>query len=155
LGIDLSRKNVEYAKKTFKGDNLKFDVTSIDQVSNFDLAIVADVFEHINDYYAFLEKLSTKSNYFIFNIPLDISVLGLFFNSVLKSRKIVSHVHYFYGDMILNILTEYKMFPLEYKYVNNRVYALNKNIGFWNFMIIDRGGLRIKDQVFISLYLII
>lgn len=127
LGIDLSKNNIDYARKTYAGNNLKFDVLNIDQILHFDIAVVADVFEHINDYYIFLEKLSTKANYIIFNIPLDISVFGLFFNSVLQTRKRVRHVHYFYGDMILNILNEYKMKPIKYRYINNRIYALNNN----------------------------
>ena len=41
----------------------------------YDLIICADVFEHVEDYYGFLEKISKKAKYILFNIPLDINLL--------------------------------------------------------------------------------
>lgn len=53
------------------------------------------VFEHIDDYMGFLRRLRGRSKYYVFHIPLDISIVGLLRGQHLKQRKEVGHLHYF------------------------------------------------------------
>lgn len=60
-----------------------------------DLILLLDVFEHVEDYMAFLKDLSTRANYFIFHIPLDLFALACLTENFARKRKEVGHLHYF------------------------------------------------------------
>jgi SAM-dependent methyltransferase len=62
-----------------------------------DLVLLLDVFEHVDDYIGFLDKLKQRTKWVIFHIPLDISVMALFRNSkwMLDMRRKYGHLHYF------------------------------------------------------------
>lgn len=62
---------------------------------HFDLALCLDVFEHVDDFYAFLRRLRERSDYVIFNIPLDLCVLKAFGPGIARARRVVGHLHYF------------------------------------------------------------
>ena len=61
----------------------------------YDLLLVIDVFEHIEDYMGFLRKLAAKARYFVFHIPLDMHFSGLLRDRQLHARQQVGHLHYF------------------------------------------------------------
>ena len=67
-------------KKTKK--NLTFSNNDILKEKNkyFDIALIIDVIEHVEDYFYFLRKVKKKANYKIFHIPLDLSVLNASLN---------------------------------------------------------------------------
>ena len=73
----------------------------------FDLLLCIDVFEHIEDYIGFLKKLKAKSQYFVFHIPLDMSVLSVMRTQpILKARSKVGHLHYFSKETALCTLED-------------------------------------------------
>lgn len=73
----------------------------------FDLLLVIDIFEHIEDYFSFLRKCKGKSNFKIFHIPLDISVQTVLRNTpFIFNRSHVGHIHYFNKDMALAALRD-------------------------------------------------
>ncbi len=61
----------------------------------FDLLLMIDVFEHVEDYLGFLKSCKNKSEYKIFHIPLDMNVQGILRNLPILARKTVGHLHYF------------------------------------------------------------
>jgi len=62
----------------------------------FDLLLVLDVFEHVEDYYGFLRQLKAKAQYKIFHIPLDISLQTVLRKEgLLKRRFLHDHLHFF------------------------------------------------------------
>ena len=61
----------------------------------FDAILCIDVFEHVENYMGFLQKLRVKAKYKIFIIPLDLSVLALLREHMLSLRNTVGHLHYF------------------------------------------------------------
>ena len=63
--------------------------------AHFDLLLVIDVIEHIDDYLGFLRGIKSKSVYKIFHIPLDLSVQGILRNVPGKRRAEIGHLHYF------------------------------------------------------------
>ena len=66
-----------------------------------DLLLVIDVVEHVDDYYGFLRKLKSKSSYFVFHIPLDLSGRTVMKPHVmLQQRQSVGHIHYFTREMV-------------------------------------------------------
>ncbi len=73
----------------------------------FDLLLVMDVFEHIDDYLGFLRKLRKKAQYHIFHIPLDLHVLSVARGtSLINSRQRYGHLHHFTKDTALATLKD-------------------------------------------------
>ena len=73
----------------------------------FDLLLCIDVFEHVPNYLAFLEKLRSHAGQFIFHIPLDLSMLTILRpKRLMKTRQGVGHIHMFTAEMALAALTD-------------------------------------------------
>jgi hypothetical protein len=65
-------------------------------VDNFDVVLVMDVFEHVEDYLGFIRELQPLAHWKIFHIPLDLSFLSIMKPSLLRmAREHVGHLHYF------------------------------------------------------------
>lgn len=95
VGYDISTDAQKFWRHRKSLPNLSFsneDLLSLDTV--FDLVICLDVFEHVEDYFAFLRALRKKGRNFIFNIPLDMNVLKLITGHQF-ARDEVGHLHYF------------------------------------------------------------
>lgn len=95
--------------KGLANDELKFVLG--DSLKNdgpvFDVALVIDVIEHVEDYFGFLRKLRRKSHYKIFHIPLDLSVQTVLRASpLLRDRASVGHIHYFTKELALQTLKD-------------------------------------------------
>lgn len=107
-GYDISPQAISLAKKK-EGDKLKFFNENFiaDKNIHTELLLIIDVIEHIDDYYGFLQKLKTRSNYFVFHIPLDLAVrMILKPHILLQQRESVGHIHYFSKDMVLWFLND-------------------------------------------------
>ena len=64
--------------------------------ARFDLLLVIDVIEHIEDCFSFLRSLRSAGQQFVLHIPLDLSVLSVLREwPLIKRRKAVGHIHYF------------------------------------------------------------
>ncbi len=73
----------------------------------FDLLLVLDVIEHLEDYFQFLRAIHPKSQYKILHIPLDLSVQTLLRkNALLKRRDLHAHLHYFSKETALRTLED-------------------------------------------------
>ena len=73
----------------------------------YDLILCMDVFEHVEDYFGFLRKLSSKGHYKIFHIPLDMSVqMVIRYKSILNLREKAGHLHYFMKETALKSLAD-------------------------------------------------
>ena len=96
IGFDLSKDVNLFWEERTKRKNLKFingDVCDFNK--SFDLILCLDVFEHVEDYFRFLKKLKKSGRKFIFNIPLDMSVMKVITNGIKLARTEVGHLHYF------------------------------------------------------------
>lgn len=93
--------------KTRGKDNIKFyNRNLLNEIVNFDLLLIIDVIEHIEDCWSFMRNIKTKADYKIFNIPLELWIKALFPNQLLISRRSVGHLHYFNKELALEILRE-------------------------------------------------
>jgi SAM-dependent methyltransferase len=72
----------------------------------FDLLLMMDVIEHIEDCFGFLRAVREKAEYKIMHIPLDMSVSQLIRNRIMDVRRSVGHIHYFSKDTALALLQE-------------------------------------------------
>ncbi|MFP5042227.1 class I SAM-dependent methyltransferase [Parasediminibacterium sp. JCM 36343] len=109
FGFDISSDAIAIAsrKATNKIQFEQKDITLAGDTSFFDLLLVIDVIEHLDDYFSFLTSIAPKSKYTIFHIPLDMCVWSLFREEMLiESKKRVGHIHNFTEGFIESILMD-------------------------------------------------
>ena len=74
---------------------------------SFDLVLVLDVIEHLEDYFGFLRRLKGIGRYTMFHIPLDLSVQTVLRpHGLLKRRESHYHLHYFTKQTAVRMLEE-------------------------------------------------
>ena len=117
LGYDVSPQAFELAKSR-ANEKLQFRLADfLEEDSNFDLILVLDVIEHLEDYFRFLRRLTARSHYKIFHIPLDLSVQTVLRKkALLKRRDLYAHVHYFTKETALRTLVDTGYEVLDYFY---------------------------------------
>ena len=95
------------------GGNFAFKLANLlEEPAHFDVVMAMDVFEHVEDCFAFLRKLRTKGRHKVFHIPLDLSAMSLVRGrKLLDMRRSVGHIHYFSKETALALLedTGYKV----------------------------------------------
>jgi SAM-dependent methyltransferase len=121
IGYDINKHAIKIAKKN---SSIKFvckNYIKFSKNKKSDLLICADVIEHIEDNISFLKKLLNRSKYFLFNIPLDISLISLIRKNIFKKKfNDVGHIH-FYSKYSVLLKLEY----CGYKIIDN-IYAKNR-----------------------------
>ena len=73
VGIDLNRKNIEFAEEKFSAPNIKYIIG--DALKNlpdrkFDVIILSNVLEHIEDRVGFLKKVKGKGSKILIRVPM-------------------------------------------------------------------------------------
>ena len=100
-------------------EKLQFRLADISQEENafFDLILVLDVVEHVEDYYGFLNGIRAKSELKIFHFPLDLSVQAVIRRrGLLKRRELYGHIQYFTKETALETLKDAGYELLDYFY---------------------------------------
>jgi 2-polyprenyl-3-methyl-5-hydroxy-6-metoxy-1,4-benzoquinol methylase len=130
-GYEISRHAFELCK-TREKENLKFEFGDLLSESNneyFDLLLVIDVMEHIEDCFTFLRNCRKKANYKIFHIPLDMNVQAVLRTTpILASRKMVGHLHYFSKETALATLKECGYKIIDFEYTNSSIEFKNRSL---------------------------
>jgi SAM-dependent methyltransferase len=124
FGYDISPQAYEMAM-TRENDRLHFRLGDLtcDLDERFDLLLVMDVIEHLDDYYGFLRKLRSHGEYKIFHIPLELSAYTVLRSyPILEMRESVGHIHHFSKDTALAALREtgYEVLDWFYPRVDTR-----------------------------------
>ena len=71
--IDLNEDNIEFAKRNFNKDNIKYicmDAAQLNCEEEFDTVIMSNVLEHIDNRYDFLLKIKKLANRFLIRVPV-------------------------------------------------------------------------------------
>jgi SAM-dependent methyltransferase len=72
-GIDINQSNIDFALRNFKGDNIHYiygDATKYVFERKFDVIVLSNVLEHIENRKQFLEKLKDLTPRFIIRVPM-------------------------------------------------------------------------------------
>src|SRR5260370_7011919 len=128
-GYEVSPQAFELSKPR-ANERLHFKLADISKEEDvfFDLILILDVIEHLEDYFSFLRDLRPKSRYKIIHLPLDLSVQSLLRrNSLLGVRTPYGHIHYFTQYLPLHMLKDLGYELLEYFYAP-RAIGLADNI---------------------------
>ena len=115
-GYDISPQALEMCT-TRSNERLHFKLGDVSQDEDafFDLMLVLDVIEHVDDYFGFLNAIRPKSTFKIFHIPLDLSVQTVLRKrGLLKRRELHRHLHYFTKQTAIETLKDCGYTPVDY-----------------------------------------
>jgi cyclopropane fatty-acyl-phospholipid synthase-like methyltransferase len=107
-GYEISPQAFDICKRTETGQ-VKFFLGDplAEPDARFDVVLVIDVIEHMDDYFALLRRLRGRARFVVFHIPLDLSVQTVLRSSpILKRRATVGHIHYFTKETALATLQD-------------------------------------------------
>ncbi len=145
-GYDISPQALELSKNR-ANEMLHFKLTDIRQEKDafFDLILVIDVIEHLEDCFGFLRNIKPKSTYKIFHFPLDLSVQTVLrSNGLLKVRKAYGHIHYFTKEVALQLLKDVGYEVLDYFYTARSTELPSKEI--------QRNLMRLPRKLFFAIH---
>jgi len=117
-GYDISPQALEMCKSR-ANERLQFKLADISQEEGtfFDVMLVLDVIEHLEDYFGFLNRIRSKSDLKMFHIPLDLSVQAVLRRrGLLKRRELFGHIQYFTKETALQTLRDVGYEILDYFY---------------------------------------
>lgn len=107
-GYDISPQAIAMSASR-ANEQLHFKLADIrqEQETAFDLLLVMDVIEHLEDYFSFLRAIQPKSEYKIFHIPLDLSAQMLLRpGGLLHVHDIYGHLHFFTKEIAITLLQD-------------------------------------------------
>jgi cyclopropane fatty-acyl-phospholipid synthase-like methyltransferase len=150
-GYDISPQAIEMSKER-ANERLHFKLADIAQEHDafFDLILVLDVIEHLEDYFSFLREIKPKSRYKLFQIPLEVSVQGVLRGKIFVGNRVLhGHLHHFTKETAIRTLEDVGYEVIDYSYApevfqtkltrlsRKLLYAVNKD---WAVRIL--GGTR-------------
>lgn len=89
-------------------NNIDFSLGDFTQTNElYDLLLMIDIIEHIEDYIGFLRQVRDRATYHVFNFPLEIFALkAMFGKKFVSSRRKYGHLHYFNKELCIELLEE-------------------------------------------------
>jgi SAM-dependent methyltransferase len=109
VGYDIAPAAIELARGR-ETPRLRFvlgDVAAEFPDSPFDVALVIDVVEHVEDPFAFLRSIQPVGRRFIMHIPLELSVQSILRRGRLsRARQQSGHLHFFTLETALDLLDD-------------------------------------------------
>jgi 2-polyprenyl-3-methyl-5-hydroxy-6-metoxy-1,4-benzoquinol methylase len=127
-GFEVSPQAFELAKPR-ETANVKFlfgqSLTELEE--RFDLVLVIDVLEHLEDYFSFLRQVRPLGRHKIFHFPLDLSAQSVLRGRpLMKWRAEVGHLHYFVKETALASLRETGYRVIDSFYTNTNLELGNR-----------------------------
>jgi SAM-dependent methyltransferase len=92
--------------KTNKSLVFKLETLDVATVEPFDLMLVLDVLEHVENYMGFLRSIRSGARSFLFHIPIELTVHSLLRRVLITNRKAFGHLHHFTKDTALATLED-------------------------------------------------
>lgn len=100
------------------GERLSFhlaDLTTRDE--RFDLILVMDVLEHLEDPFAFVRALGGRAGHMILHIPLDVSAMtAIRPHPLTEARRTLGHIQFFVRETALAVLTDAGLTVVDHRY---------------------------------------
>ena len=119
FGYDISPQAMRLAQGR-ANERLHFKLADIreEQGVYFELMLINFMLEHLEDIYAFLRGIRQKSEYKIFQLPLELSVQTVLRPSILSASYEHGHLHFFTKEIALEMLKDNDYDVLDYFYTS-------------------------------------
>lgn len=107
------------AAKTRENDRLKFELADFTAIETrpFDLLVMTEVVDHVEDYFRFLRGLRQRAEWKIFSFSLDFSTESSLRPGVLSHwRGIFDHLHHFNQPIVMDMLRRTGYEVVDYYY---------------------------------------
>jgi SAM-dependent methyltransferase len=117
FGYDISPQAIKLAQGR-ANKRLTFKLADIREERDvyFDLLLVICMLEHLEDIYGFLRDIRERSEYKIFQIPLELSVWAALRRGALEAPWRHGHRHFFTKEILFHILKDGDYDVLDYFY---------------------------------------
>jgi SAM-dependent methyltransferase len=122
-GYDISPQAFELAQQR-ANEKLHFNLKDLltEKDVFFDLILLIDLIEHLEDYFNFLRQLRAKSKYKLLHIPLDLSAQSILRKDrLMKARLSIGHIHYFTKETALQSLVDVGYEVIDYFYTASAI----------------------------------
>lgn len=109
VGFDISPYLQNFWQKHDNSLNIKFILGEFHSINDevFDVIMMLDVFEHVRDPFTFLEDARKWGKWFVFHVPLDLSVTTVARGyPLINGRNKSGHIHYYTKDLALATLKD-------------------------------------------------
>lgn len=152
-GYDISGDAIGLAKQREK-DRLKFEHSNFLEInSRYDLVLMMDVFEHVEDYLGFLKQCKSKAKNTIFHIPLDITMMKIWKNGLISKRKSVGHLHYFMKETALATLVDSGYEIIDFFYTEEFIdLSVRKTIKSKLFYVLHKSLYKINKDLAVRMF---
>ena len=89
-------------------ERLQFKLMDVreDASNHFDVILLMDVLEHMEDFFSFARDIHPLSTYKIVHLPLDVSVRTVLRNHIVDTRADFGHIHYFTAELALQAMKD-------------------------------------------------
>jgi predicted TPR repeat methyltransferase len=127
-GYEISPQAFEMAVRK-KSPHVMFHLKDLLQEPDayFDVMLIIDVIEHVEDYIGFIKKVKHMSRLKILHIPLDLSVQSLMrMWPIQHLRQSVGHIHYFAKETAIAALTDCGYKIIDWRYTASRLELPNQ-----------------------------
>jgi ubiquinone/menaquinone biosynthesis C-methylase UbiE len=116
-GYEISPQAFELCQQRVN-ERLHFKLADIreEEGAHFDLILLLDVLEHMEDYFSFLREIQPKSEYKIIQLPMDINARDVLLGNLVRFRRDFGHLHYFIKDVALQMLKDVGYEVVDYLY---------------------------------------
>jgi SAM-dependent methyltransferase len=130
VGYDISAEAIALAESRARA-GLTFRVGQPGPSARYDVTLLLDVVEHVEDPYSFLRALHRLSDYVVCHLPLELSVQAVLRSRFSRSRRELGHLHYFSAETALDLFDD-----------------CGFTVQKWKFLapVLDRGGKSLKAQ---------
>jgi len=104
-GYDVAPRAIEMAKKR-ENDRLHVALGDFhtDDHSTYDIILLIDVLQHIENCWSYLRDIHAQSAYKILQLPLDIAAFPVMSNKVIDYYTVAGHQHFFTKDVAFALL---------------------------------------------------
>jgi len=141
VGSDISDAALEMAK-AYESDKISF-TKEVPPGAHYDVLMMMDVFEHVDDYIGFLKEHRPLAKHHIFHIPLDMTVYKILRPKVLMHNRLnIGHLHYFTKEAALETLRYAGYEIVDYDYtlwgLELPQPTLLKKIGRWPLWLLSK-----------------
>ncbi len=124
-GYDVAPQAIELAQQR-TNDHLHFKLADFryEQDVHYDVLLLIDVLQHIEDWYGYLQTIKPRSTYKVLQLPTDISVSSILQNEMVQYYHTAGHLHFYDKDTMLEILKVLGYEVVDYCYTHPPFYLI-------------------------------